>query len=49
MVRMCSARLHGLGRITGVQRREHHLYPTNAGNLRVQLADVPDEDSLIMR
>ena len=25
------------------------LYATNAGNLRVQLADVPDEDSLIMR
>ena len=26
-----------------------YLYATNAGNLRVQLADVPDEDSLIMR
>jgi twitching motility protein PilT len=26
-----------------------YLYATNAGNLRVALADVPDEDSLIMR
>ncbi|MDP2390911.1 MAG: type IV pilus twitching motility protein PilT, partial [Acidobacteriota bacterium] len=26
-----------------------YLYATNAGNLRVQLADVPDEDDLIMR
>jgi twitching motility protein PilT len=26
-----------------------YLYATNAGNLRVQLADVPDEDSLITR
>ena len=26
-----------------------YLYATNAGNLRVQLADVPDDDSLIMR
>jgi twitching motility protein PilT len=26
-----------------------YLYATNSGNLRVQLADVPDEDSLIMR
>ncbi len=26
-----------------------YLYATNAGNLRVQLANVPDEDSLIMR
>ena len=26
-----------------------YLYATNAGNLRVQLADVPDEDSLIIR
>jgi twitching motility protein PilT len=26
-----------------------YLYATNAGNLRVQLADVPDEDSLIER
>jgi twitching motility protein PilT len=25
------------------------LYATNPGNLRVALADVPDEDSLIMR
>jgi Tfp pilus assembly ATPase PilU len=25
------------------------LYATNAGNLRVQLADVPDEDDLIIR
>jgi twitching motility protein PilT len=26
-----------------------YLYATNPGNLRVALADVPDEDSLIMR
>lgn len=26
-----------------------YLYSTNAGNLRIQLADVPDEDSLITR
>ncbi len=26
-----------------------YLYVTNAGNLRLQLADVPDEDSLIIR
>ena len=26
-----------------------YLYATNAGNLRVQLADVPDDESLIMR
>jgi twitching motility protein PilT len=26
-----------------------YLYATNAGNLRVQLADVPDEESLIIR
>jgi twitching motility protein PilT len=26
-----------------------YLYATNAGNLRVALADVPDDDSLIMR
>lgn len=26
-----------------------YLYATNAGNLRVQLADVPDDDSLIIR
>ena len=25
------------------------LYATNAGNLKVALADVPDEDSLIVR
>jgi hypothetical protein len=25
------------------------LYATNAGNLKVALADVPDEDSLITR
>ena len=25
------------------------LYATNAGNLRVQLADVPNEDDLIIR
>ena len=25
------------------------LYATNAGNLKVALADVPDEDSLIIR
>ena len=32
-----------------LRRRPALLYATNAGNLRVQLADVPDEDSLIMR
>jgi hypothetical protein len=26
-----------------------YLYATNAGNLRVAIADVPDPDSLIMR
>jgi Tfp pilus assembly ATPase PilU len=26
-----------------------YLHATNAGNLRVALADVPDEDSLIVR
>jgi Tfp pilus assembly pilus retraction ATPase PilT len=26
-----------------------YLYATNPGNLRVALADVPDEDSLITR
>jgi twitching motility protein PilT len=26
-----------------------YLYATNPGNLRVAIADVPDEDSLIMR
>jgi hypothetical protein len=25
------------------------LYATNSGNLKVALADVPDEDSLIIR
>jgi len=25
------------------------LYATNAGNLKVALADIPDEDSLIIR
>ena len=32
-----------------LRRSTAYLYATNAGNLRVQLADVPDEDSLIMR
>ena len=31
------------------RRRPRYLYATNPGNLRVALADVPDEDSLIMR
>jgi twitching motility protein PilT len=26
-----------------------YLFATNAGNLRIQLADIPDEDSLIVR
>jgi twitching motility protein PilT len=26
-----------------------YLYATNAGNLRVQLSDLPDESSLIIR
>jgi twitching motility protein PilT len=41
--------LEKLVRAGSIAASTAYLYATNAGNLRVQLADVPDEDSLIMR
>jgi twitching motility protein PilT len=41
--------LEKLVRAGTIAQSTAYLYATNAGNLRVALADVPDEDSLIMR
>jgi len=41
--------LEKLVRAGAISQSTAYLYATNAGNLRVQLADVPDEDSLITR
>jgi twitching motility protein PilT len=41
--------LEKLVRSGAITLQTAYLYATNAGNLRVQLADVPDEDSLITR
>jgi len=41
--------LEKLVRAGTVSQNTAYLYATNPGNLRVALADVPDEDSLIMR
>ena len=41
--------LEKLVRAGAISQAIAYLYATNAGNLRVQLADVPDEDSLITR
>jgi twitching motility protein PilT len=41
--------LERLVRSDVITTKTAYLYATNAGNLRVQLADVPDEDSLIVR
>jgi len=41
--------LEKLVRAGAISQSTAYLYATNAGNLRVQLADVPDEDSLITK
>jgi twitching motility protein PilT len=41
--------LEKLVRAGAISQSTAYLYATNAGNLRVQLADVPDADSLITR
>jgi twitching motility protein PilT len=41
--------LEKLVRAGAIAQSMAYLYATNPGNLRVQLADVPDEDSLITR
>ena len=41
--------LEKLVRAGTIAQSTAYLYATNAGNLRVALADVPDEDSLIVR
>jgi twitching motility protein PilT len=41
--------LEKLVRAGAISQATAYLYATNAGNLRVQLADVQDEDSLITR
>ncbi len=41
--------LEKLVRASTISASTAYLYATNPGNLRVALADVPDEDSLIMR
>jgi len=41
--------LEKLVRAGAISQSTAYLYATNPGNLRVQLADVPDEDSLITR
>ena len=41
--------LEKLVRSDHISLQTAYRYATNAGNLRVQLADVPDEDSLIIR
>ena len=41
--------LERLVRADQISLQTAYRYATNAGNLRVQLADVPDEDSLIIR
>ena len=43
------AGISDLVRAGTISQATAYLYATNAGNLRVQLADVPDEDSLITR
>ena len=41
--------LEKLVRAGAISPSTAYLHATNAGNLRVTLADVPDEDSLIIR
>ena len=41
--------LEKLVRAGAISASTAYLYATNSGNLRLQLADVPDEDSIIIR